>query len=175
LPRWRQKSAKVSGLLREYSRFGETLGGDRFDHDCLPILALRLCRFSGCNHAELGIFRLDCRTRAAVAECDVPQATQKRTPRRKDEGLSVFGLLTRCSQRNRTPEWRWTVLRASIRKAKRNEGSGSVIVVNVFELDETLLRDYESLSAPSPRFEHLTSVFRSKKSMPATDFGPSRL
>src|SRR4051794_31662463 len=31
LPKWRRKSAKVSGILPEYSRFGETMGGDRFD------------------------------------------------------------------------------------------------------------------------------------------------
>src|SRR6187397_2722630 len=36
LPRLRRKSPKVSGLLRKYSRFGETMGGDRFDHDCRP-------------------------------------------------------------------------------------------------------------------------------------------
>ena len=30
--RW--KSPKVSGLVREYSRFAETIGGDWFDHDC---------------------------------------------------------------------------------------------------------------------------------------------
>jgi hypothetical protein len=36
LPEWRRNFAKVSVYLREYSRFGETLGGDRFDHDCHP-------------------------------------------------------------------------------------------------------------------------------------------
>ena len=36
LPRLRRKPPKVSGLLRKYSRFGETMGGDRFDHDCRP-------------------------------------------------------------------------------------------------------------------------------------------
>jgi hypothetical protein len=41
LPSWRWKSTKVSGLLREYSRFGETMGGDRFDHDCRPTEAVR--------------------------------------------------------------------------------------------------------------------------------------
>jgi hypothetical protein len=30
--RW--KSPKVSGLVREYSRFAETIGGDNFHHDC---------------------------------------------------------------------------------------------------------------------------------------------
>jgi hypothetical protein len=34
LQSWRRKSAKVSGLDREYSRFAETIGGDWFDHDC---------------------------------------------------------------------------------------------------------------------------------------------
>jgi hypothetical protein len=28
--------AEISGLLRKYSRFGETMGGDRLDHDCRP-------------------------------------------------------------------------------------------------------------------------------------------
>ncbi|MBI5323068.1 hypothetical protein [Bradyrhizobium sp.] len=32
----RRKSPKVSGLVREYSRFAETIGGDRFDPDCRP-------------------------------------------------------------------------------------------------------------------------------------------
>jgi hypothetical protein len=36
LPNSRRKSPKVSGRLREYSRFGETIGGDRFDQDCRP-------------------------------------------------------------------------------------------------------------------------------------------
>jgi hypothetical protein len=35
-PIFRWKSPKVSGLVREYSRFAETIGGDRFDHDCRP-------------------------------------------------------------------------------------------------------------------------------------------
>jgi hypothetical protein len=34
------KSAKVSGLVRKYSRFAETNGGDWFDHDCRPIEAV---------------------------------------------------------------------------------------------------------------------------------------
>jgi hypothetical protein len=32
IPGW--KSPKVSGLVREYSRFAETIAGDWFDHDC---------------------------------------------------------------------------------------------------------------------------------------------
>jgi hypothetical protein len=36
--RW--KSANVSGLVRKYSRFVETNGGDYFDHDCRPIRPL---------------------------------------------------------------------------------------------------------------------------------------
>ena len=35
LPNLRRKSPKVSGPIRE-SRFGETIGGDCFDHDCRP-------------------------------------------------------------------------------------------------------------------------------------------
>ena len=31
----RVETAKVSGLILEYSRFGETAGGDRFDPHCL--------------------------------------------------------------------------------------------------------------------------------------------
>ena len=31
-----RKSPKVSGPVREYSRFAETIGGDWFDHDCRP-------------------------------------------------------------------------------------------------------------------------------------------
>ncbi len=37
---------KVSGLVREYSRFAETIGGDRFDHHCRPTGAIDyLCGF----------------------------------------------------------------------------------------------------------------------------------
>lgn len=36
LPNLRRKSPKVSGRFREYSRFGETIGGDGFDQDCRP-------------------------------------------------------------------------------------------------------------------------------------------
>jgi hypothetical protein len=35
-PTLRSNSPKVSGLVREYSRFAETIGGDGFDHDCRP-------------------------------------------------------------------------------------------------------------------------------------------
>ena len=35
-----RESPKVSGLVREYSRFAETFGGDGFDHDCLPSVPL---------------------------------------------------------------------------------------------------------------------------------------
>src|ERR1700738_2452280 len=34
LPNLWRKSPKVSGRFREYSRFGETIGGDGFDRDC---------------------------------------------------------------------------------------------------------------------------------------------
>jgi hypothetical protein len=40
LPDLRRKSPKVSGHFRKYSRFGETIGGDGFDQDCRPTLAL---------------------------------------------------------------------------------------------------------------------------------------
>ena len=36
--RW--KLPKVSGLVREYSRFAETIGGDQFDHNCHPKAAV---------------------------------------------------------------------------------------------------------------------------------------
>jgi hypothetical protein len=36
LPNLSWKSPKVSGLVRKYSRFAETIGGDWFDHDCRP-------------------------------------------------------------------------------------------------------------------------------------------
>ena len=50
-PSWRRKSTKVSGHLREYSRFRETMGGDRFDHDCRPTRAL--CLGAVFHHAAL--------------------------------------------------------------------------------------------------------------------------
>jgi hypothetical protein len=34
------KSPKISGLVREYSRFAETNGGDWYDHDCRPMNAV---------------------------------------------------------------------------------------------------------------------------------------
>ena len=42
-PHLRLKSPKVSSLLREYSRFRETVGGDGFDQDCRPRLGGRSC------------------------------------------------------------------------------------------------------------------------------------
>jgi hypothetical protein len=39
----RRKSPKVSGLVGEYSRFAETIGGDWFDHDCRPRPAVQFC------------------------------------------------------------------------------------------------------------------------------------
>ena len=39
-PNLRRKLRKVFGLLREYSRFWETMGGDYFDHDCRPTSAV---------------------------------------------------------------------------------------------------------------------------------------
>jgi len=39
-PILRLKSPKVSGHVRGYSRFAETIGGDWFDHDCRPRAAL---------------------------------------------------------------------------------------------------------------------------------------
>lgn len=52
---------KVSGLVREYSRFAETIDRDGFDHDCRPTLALCLNRFSGPNRPKSGVFLLNCR------------------------------------------------------------------------------------------------------------------
>jgi hypothetical protein len=43
LPNLRWKLRKVSGLLREYSRFEETVGGDGFDQDYRPtVLRVRI-------------------------------------------------------------------------------------------------------------------------------------
>lgn len=61
LPNLRGKSQKVSSCSREYSRFGETVGGDGFDPDCRPTLALRLSQFFRPDCTELGVSRLDCR------------------------------------------------------------------------------------------------------------------
>jgi hypothetical protein len=36
----RRKSPKVSGFVRKYSRFAETIGGDVFNHDCRPTEAV---------------------------------------------------------------------------------------------------------------------------------------
>jgi hypothetical protein len=66
LPNLRRKSPKVSGRFRRYSRFGETIGGDRFDHDCRPTMALCAGQFSGTHRTELGICLLDCRATAQV-------------------------------------------------------------------------------------------------------------
>ena len=38
-PTLRWKSPKVSGLVRDYSRFAETIGGDWFDHHCRRLRA----------------------------------------------------------------------------------------------------------------------------------------
>ena len=40
------KSQKVSGLVRKYSRFVETIGGDGFDQDCRPTVALQFTRLT---------------------------------------------------------------------------------------------------------------------------------
>jgi hypothetical protein len=40
---------KVSGSVREYSRFGETIGGDKFDQDCRPRVAVSF-RFWRLSH-----------------------------------------------------------------------------------------------------------------------------
>jgi hypothetical protein len=50
----RRKSLKVSGHVREYSRFAETIGGDRFDQDCRPTIALCLDRLSYPHHLGKG-------------------------------------------------------------------------------------------------------------------------
>ena len=49
-----RESPKVSGLVREYSRFAVTFGGDGFDHNCLPTMALCLCQFSRPDCTENG-------------------------------------------------------------------------------------------------------------------------
>jgi integrase len=53
--RW--KSQKVSGLVRKYSRFLETIGGDWFDHDCRQTLALGFGPTSGLAAARNLSFR----------------------------------------------------------------------------------------------------------------------
>jgi hypothetical protein len=54
----RGKSPKVSGRFRKYSRFGETIGGDGFDQDCRPTLALNAGPTSGSHRHRLGILGL---------------------------------------------------------------------------------------------------------------------
>jgi hypothetical protein len=47
LPKLREKSPKVSGQIRKYSRFAETVCGDRFDHHCRPtVVATRVASSS---------------------------------------------------------------------------------------------------------------------------------
>jgi hypothetical protein len=52
-PVFRRKSSKVSGRVCRYSRFAETFGGDRFDHDCRPTMALCPCQFAGPDWTQL--------------------------------------------------------------------------------------------------------------------------
>jgi hypothetical protein len=62
LPKLRKKSSKVSGQIRKYSRFAETIGGDRFDHHCRPSPAAQFCALirafeqclPACNWIESG-------------------------------------------------------------------------------------------------------------------------
>ena len=68
-PNWpilRWKSPKVSGLVREYSRFAETIGGDWFDHDCRQTIALCRGRFCGPEWTKLGTCRRHCRATMAL-------------------------------------------------------------------------------------------------------------
>src|SRR5260221_232692 len=51
------KSLKVSGRFPKKSRSAETIGGDRFDHDCLTLLHLLKfadpeAREFGCRHRQ---------------------------------------------------------------------------------------------------------------------------
>jgi hypothetical protein len=48
----KSKSPKVSGRVRGYSRFAETIGGDRFDHNCRPTAALLIWRTAQKNADE---------------------------------------------------------------------------------------------------------------------------
>jgi len=48
------ESGKVSGVLREYSRFGEIVGRDRFDHDCRPTMVLCRGKILRPDRAQLG-------------------------------------------------------------------------------------------------------------------------
>jgi hypothetical protein len=54
LPNLRGKSPKVSGRFRKYSRFGETITGDKFDPDCRPTLALIFGPISGSRRHGIG-------------------------------------------------------------------------------------------------------------------------
>jgi hypothetical protein len=47
-PKLRCKSPKVSGRVRKYSRFAETIGGDWFDHHCRPRAAVASRRPTRC-------------------------------------------------------------------------------------------------------------------------------
>src|SRR6266480_4080077 len=44
----------VSGLICEYSRFAETIGGDWFDHDCRPKTAVDFALLRPCMQRLLG-------------------------------------------------------------------------------------------------------------------------
>ena len=93
LPRRTRGSAKASGRFREYSHFGETIGGGGFDQtaarpwhsvstrspvsiaweaeisdtECRATIALDSDEFSRPDCREIGICRSDCRARSAVA------------------------------------------------------------------------------------------------------------
>jgi hypothetical protein len=59
LPTEGRKSPKVSGRIRKYSRFVETIGGDQFDHHCRPTVALCMCWISR-PIVRIGFCCLDC-------------------------------------------------------------------------------------------------------------------
>ena len=46
--------AKVSGPARDYSRFPEIAGGDRFDHDYRPHVAVKQVAASGPGAGRIG-------------------------------------------------------------------------------------------------------------------------
>lgn len=54
---FRRKSPKVSGLLRKYSHFGGTMGGDQFDHDCRPRSAVGFAPHVTCTHSRSNVLQ----------------------------------------------------------------------------------------------------------------------
>jgi hypothetical protein len=77
LPNLRRKSPKVSGRFREYSRFGETIGGDGFDQESLlirlSVSSTSGVRISGWRRDTIALVRAETRN----ATRNPSDATQK--------------------------------------------------------------------------------------------------